>query len=114
MHDLAYAQTKAARLLIAFQSNPKNDGFRFLKVALPLVAQDPQQRVCKELYTSVAQICGAGSWNQVERSIRASIETTWMAGHPIWQKYFPGPKHPTGKEFISRLAQMLLESEDFY
>lgn len=101
-------QSKAARILLSFHFNPKNDGFRFLKVGIPLYAQDPHQRVCKELYASIASICGAGSWNQVERSIRSAIEAAWQTGAEPWKACFPGAAvPPTGKTLISRLAQML-------
>ena len=106
--DQADSQTKAVQLLLQFRFNPKNDGFRFLKIGLPLYAQDPQQRVCKELYATIAQICGVGSWNQVERSIRTAIDTAWRTRAEIWDQYFPdSDTAPTGKTFISRVSQML-------
>ena len=39
-------QAKVAQLLLKFRFNAKADGYRYLKVAIPLFAQDPQQRVC--------------------------------------------------------------------
>lgn len=108
--DLSDGQSKAAQILLTFRFNPKNDGFRFLKIAIPLYAQDPQQRVCKELYASIAKICGAGSWNQVERSIRSAIDAAWRVRADAWANYFPGAQEaPTGKTFISRLAQILTD-----
>lgn len=109
--DQIDSQSKAARILLDFRFNPKNDGFRFLKVGIPLYAQDPQQRICKELYVSIARLCGAGSWNQVERSIRSAIESAWRIHAEPWDEYFPGALvPPTGKTFISRLAQILIDS----
>lgn len=108
--DQADGQTRADRLLLRFRFDPKKDGFRFLKIGLPLYAQDPQQRICKELYAAIAQICGAGSWNQVERSIRSAIEGAWHSHDEIWEQYFPGARSaPTGKAFISRVCQLLYE-----
>lgn len=105
------SQSRAARLLLEFRFNPKNDGFRFLRVGIPLYAQDPQQRICKELYVSIAEICGAGSWNQVERSIRSAIDGAWRTRADAWDEYFPGAQvSPTSKTFISRLAQILTDS----
>ena len=87
-------------------------GFRFLKIGIPLYAQDPQQRICKELYAGIAGICGAGNWNQVERSIRSAIDAAWQIRSDAWGKYFPGAETPpTGKTFISRLAQVLIDEE---
>ena len=109
--DQSDGQSRAAQLLLEFQFSPKNDGFRFLKIGIPLYAQDPQQRICKELYTAIAGICGAGSWNQVERSIRSAIDAAWRTRTSAWSKYFPGTDTPpTGKTFISRLAQILMDS----
>lgn len=109
--DQADGQTRAAQLLLCFGFNPKNDGFRFLKVGIPLFAQDPQQRVCKELYATIARICGAGSWNQVERSIRSATDAAWKTQTPAWKKYFPQcTAAPTGKTLISSLAQILMDS----
>lgn len=104
-------QSIIAGILLRFQFNPKNDGFRFLKIGIPLYAQDPHQRICKELYAAIAQICGAGSWNQVERSIRSAIDAAWRTHAAPWAEYFPSAAEPpTGKTFISRLAQMLMDS----
>lgn len=105
-------QSKAAKLLLRFQFNPKNDGFRFLKIGIPLYAQDPQQRICKELYAGIAGICGAGNWNQVERSIRSAIEAAWQTRAKAWSQFFPDAETPpTGKTFISRMAQVLMDGE---
>ena len=105
-------QSRAAKLLLEFKFNPKVDGFRFLKIGIPLYAQDPQQRICKELYAGIAGICGAGNWNQVERSIRSAIDAAWQLHGDAWARYFPGAESPpTGKTFISRLAQVLIDEE---
>lgn len=105
------AQSVTAQILLRLYFNPKNDGFRFLKVGLPLYAQDPHQRICKELYADIATICGAGSWNQVERSIRSAIDAAWREASDSWDEYFPGAKQsPTGKTFISRISQELMDS----
>ena len=40
-------QAKVTRLLLELRFNAKADGYRFLKVGIPLFSQDPQQRVCK-------------------------------------------------------------------
>lgn len=105
------AQSITAQILLRLHFNPKNDGFRFLKVSIPLYAQDPNQRLCKELYADIATICGAGSWNQVERSIRSAIENAWREAPECWEQYFPGAKEsPTGKTFISRISQELKDS----
>lgn len=104
-------QNLTGEILLKFQFTPKHDGFRFLKVGIPLYAQDPQQRICKELYVSIASICGAGSWSQVERSIRSAIDAAWHTGSDAWKVHFPDAQAPpTGKTLISRLSQLLTDS----
>lgn len=101
-------QSKVAKLLLEFGFNPKLNGFRFLKVAVPIFAQNTNLRVCKEVYIPVAKMCGVKSWNQVERSIRSAIESTWSVNSDYWSRFFHNDKAaPTGKQFISLLANML-------
>ena len=76
--------------------------------------RDPAQSVTKELYPTVAAICG-GNAVQVERSIRSAIAAAWVRGdHQLWQVYFPGElARPTNASFISRLADWVsLGTED--
>ena len=90
------------------------DGYRQLCVALPLYAKDPQQLMTKELYPAVAQLCGSKDGRTVEHSIRNAICAAWEhRDMAIWRKYFrPGPSGklscPSNKEFICRLAEMLI------
>lgn len=89
------------------------DGFAQLRAGIPLFAQDPAQRLSKELYPAIAQMCGYGSGQQVERSIRSAIKAGWKARKDtIWETYFPpsangGYTCPTNKVFISRIASAL-------
>ena len=88
------------------------DGYQQLCEAIPLFYADPHQRLTKELYPAVAQICGCKDARSVEHSIRKAIEAAWKSrDDSVWCKYFPqevGCKEcPTNKAFISRLVQML-------
>lgn len=90
------------------------DGYRQLCVALPLYAKDSQQLMTKELYPTVAKLCGSKDGRTVEHSIRNAICAAWEhRDMAIWRKYFrPGPSGklscPSNKEFICRLAEMLI------
>lgn len=90
------------------------DGYQQLCIALPLFAQNPKQRMSKDLYPQVAKLCGCGDARSVEHSIRNAICDAWSRADPgAWRKYFhPGPKGklscPSNKSFICHLAQILL------
>ena len=93
------------------------DGYRQLCIALPLFAQNPDQFLTKELYPTVARLCGCKDMRSVEHSIRKAIQAAWKhRDNAIWRKYFaPGSQGhipcPTNKAFLCRLAQILrLES----
>lgn len=90
------------------------DGYQQLRVGIPLFAQDPTQRVCKELYANIAAACGNGTTKQVERSMRSAIHTAWkQRDYAVWDEYFPETDGcPTNKAFISRLAEILKEKEE--
>lgn len=92
------------------------DGHRQLCIALPLFAQNPQQRITKELYPAVARIFGCHDWRSVEHSVRNAIVYGWKhRDNAIWRKYFGLSANgtvscPSNKEFLSRLAELLKES----
>lgn len=92
------------------------DGYRQLCLALPMFAQNPQQLMTKELYPTVARLCGCRDGRSVEHSIRKAIQAAWhQRDNAIWRKYFTfGPRGvipcPTNKEFICRLAEILIAS----
>ena len=92
------------------------DGYRQLKVCVPLFAQDPTQNLTKEVFRETASLLGYDNEKQIERSIRGVIRDAWeVRDDRIWEKYFPpnglGETHcPECKEFIARLAEILIES----
>ena len=92
------------------------DGYRQLCAALPLFAENTQQRFTKELYPTVAHICGCNDGRSVEHSIRKAIFDAWKhRDNAIWRKYFGlGTQGtitcPTNKEFICRLTEILTNS----
>lgn len=101
-------QTKTALLLQSLGFAPKSDGYQYLKIALPLYHQDPNQLICKELYGGIARTYGLSGWKPVERSIRSAIHKAWELDPAPWEPYFPGlKKPPTCKAFICQIVHAL-------
>ena len=90
----------------------KLNGYSYMREAVLILAQDPEQTVTKELYPAVAARCGCASTN-VERSIRSAIESTWKKrDERVWRQYFPPAgdgvcRRPTNAEFLTRIADSL-------
>lgn len=92
-----------------FDPNPV--GFRQLYIAVHLYAQNPGQTFKYELYPAVAALSGADNGDQIERNVRNLIKKAWKGREEaVWEAYFPNQtKCPTNKEFIPRLAEVLME-----
>ena len=90
----------------------KLKGYLYMREAILILAQDPEQTVTKELYPAVAARCGCASIN-VERAIRSAIESAWKKrDERVWQQYFPPAgdgacRRPTNAEFLNRIADCL-------
>lgn len=84
-------------------------GFHLLCVGIPLYAQDPRQSFSKELYPSIAEICGCDSTNQVEVNIRRSITKAWDGRcQSVWEEYFPTfTERPPIRPFFAGLCEKL-------
>jgi CheY-like chemotaxis protein len=106
-------ETQTSQLLLELDFATNLDGYRYLQVAIPLFAEDPAQRICKELYPAVARLLGVSGNNNIERSIRSAIEDAWVRRDPaVWDTYFPPgmvtrEKGPSNKLFIARMAEEL-------
>ena len=102
-------QSEVTRLLLQLGLTPGSDGFKQLQVGIPLFLKDPMQRLSKELYPAIAQLCNYNSGVQVEHSIRTAIQNAWTVRDvDLWSKMFPKcAKAPTNRLFISRVAAAL-------
>lgn len=104
--------TAVTGLLRSLGIPSKLRGYTFLREAVRLYAEDPDQSITKELYPAVGAACSAAA-QQVERSIRTAIEAGWDRGDAdIWAAYFPLDKHgvsarPSNATFISNLAEVI-------
>lgn len=108
-------QEQTARHLRKLVMPEHRDGFQQLRVGIPLYLADPRQSLSKELYPAIAELCGNGNGNQVERSIRELIHESWGKRNvAVWKQYFPDMnKPPSNKVFLSNLARVLQEEDDF-
>lgn len=102
-------RTHVSNMLIALGVPTKLHGYVYLREAVLLKADSPLQSITKELYPSVAKICG-NTAAHVERSIRTAITTAWEnRDEQVWYNYFPPDtgavlRKPTNGHFISGLA----------
>lgn len=107
-------QAKAVHYLHLLNIPTHLDGYRQLCLALPMFAENPQQLLTKELYPAVARLCSCKDGRSVEHSMRKAIHAAWRhRDNAIWRKYFSiAPRDsvtcPTNKEFICRLAELLI------
>ena len=85
-------------------------GYQYLLTALSLLWKDPQQPLSKELYPAVAKRYN-GTWQQIERGIRASIKAAWENREgEAWMLYFPHQKtKPSNSQFLARGVACLQE-----
>lgn len=89
------------------------DGYRQLCGGIPIFAKNPNMRLSKELYPTIATHLGAPDARAVEHSIRKAIAAAWQhRDNVVWAKYFPPLPDgsipcPTNKEFITRITEML-------
>lgn len=90
--------------------NPKLSGYRYLLVAIPLLASNPDM-LMKEIYIEIFKQCDQGDSRSMERAIRTTIQDAWEKHDPnIWSQYFQPNQDgniikPTVKQFIYRLAE---------
>lgn len=107
-------QTITLRHMDILRIAPGTDGFHQMRLAIPMLAQDPALALGKELYPMVCQRLGGGDARTVEHNIRKAIQDAWKNREPeLWKGYFPnwkGEKGPSNRVFLSRLA-LLVEEE---
>lgn len=88
-------------LLHALSFSPKLTGYRCLITAVTVFANNPPL-LLKEIYPTVAKLCGLNDARCVERVIRTAIHDAWRRRDiSVWKKYFPEDTCPSNKLFIS-------------
>lgn len=105
-------RTQVSNMLLSLGVPTKLRGYGYLREAVLLMVQRPNQSITKELYPAVGAECGATA-AQVERSIRSAVKTSWQRqDDTTWQMYFPSGeagnrRWPTNSEMITCLADRL-------
>lgn len=104
---------KIQNLLYSIGLTANYAGYRQLKVALEIAAQEPESLclVTKWLYPETARRCGT-NWKAVERNIRTALHCTWKtARHTLEQMAgCPLDTMPKPAQFLAILTQGLSNS----
>lgn len=97
-----------AQLLAQLGFKMNTESTRILLTALGCYMENPEQKITRELYPQVAQLCG-GTPLQVEKAIRSAIDAAWKKNNRQWLKFFPTDNRgrvirPTNGAFLSRIT----------
>ena len=116
--DRAYDLVRAARKpqepsclrrgLIRIGLPSEKRGFHHLLTGLPLLANNRDQQLSKELYDTIALLDNSTP-AAVEKAIRETLRRGWEEGNrQEWERFFPGITHcPRSREFLFRMADVL-------
>ena len=105
------------KLLLLLGARTKLGGYNCLACALVTMMQNPTQQITKELYPTVAKLCG-GTIGRVERAIRGVIVDAWnRRDEQIWQMFYPTgcnwkSKCPSNKDFLTKMTACLLQQRE--
>ncbi|MCI8271483.1 MAG: sporulation protein [Erysipelotrichaceae bacterium] len=106
--------TETKKILFKIGMPPHLDGYRYLKVAIPMVCGDETylKRMTTGLYPEIAEMFDTEWWN-VERSIRAAIEIVFNKGnsaelYEMFGNTIDAKKSkPTNSQFIATIVEYL-------
>lgn len=99
-------------ILLALGMSTHKKGFRYCRMGVLMLAEDPSRQVTKEIYPVIAREFGTSS-TAVEKAIRSAIDSAWsQRSNELWRQYFTPASsgqvpRPTNTEFLSRLADAL-------
>ena len=86
------------------------EGYTMLRLAIPMFAADPTQRLSKNLYPAISKHLDDIDIRSIEHAIRNCITTAWNRCNIFtWRKYFPLDNNgqlpcPNNLKFIKTLA----------
>ena len=116
------AKTYVSNMLLALGIPTRLKGYGYLREAILRMAEDPRQPITKELYPAVAAAFKTENdkidHTHVERSIRSAIGVAWKKRDlQLWNMYFAPmgngtARCPSNGDFISRLAEMLIQERE--
>lgn len=99
-------------ILLALGIPTHKKGFRYCRMGVLMLMEDPSRQLTKEVYPVIAKEFATSS-TAVEKAIRSAIETAWSErSNELWRQYFTAASsgqvpRPTNTEFLSRLADAL-------
>lgn len=95
-------------ILLELSIPETSQGFRHMLVGLPMLAEQSEQFLGKQLYMEIARQ-NRVSYESVEKAIRDALRAGWEKGQrSLWMKYFPGcDRCPQNKAFLTRIAATL-------
>lgn len=105
-------RTLVCNILLSMGFKAKLRGYPYLREAILLTLEQPDQMVTKELYPAVARICDANR-DRVERSIRSAIDKAFQnRNEDVWRQYFvPDAQgnlaRPSNGVFIATIAERI-------
>lgn len=87
-------------------------GFGHLITGLPMLAENRNQQLSKELYEAIARQDNSTP-EAVEKAIRETVRRGWQEGdRQEWARCFPGiTRCPSNREFLFRMADLLRDRQ---
>ena len=106
-----------SNLLLSLGFATKLKGYGYLREAIVLMAENPNQSITKELYPAVAAVYKKENVridsSLVERAIRNAIESAWeRRNDELWRQYFAADnggamRRPSNGTLITRISDIL-------
>lgn len=110
----SFVDDAAERMLLCLGLRMNLSGYQYVAMAVRLLFRNPEQTLTKEIYPSVARMCGATP-QSVERAIRTVIRDAWSRrNESVWRLYFPSGRDgsipcPQNGTFLARIAGCLIQ-----
>ena len=110
--DINAVTARTTKILEELGIENHRDGFFQLQAGIPMLVQNRQQRLSKELYPAIGDNLKT-DYHSMEKTIREAIHIAWLKrDDSIWRKYFPVDEsgrvvHLTNKSFMLILADHL-------
>lgn len=112
--DKENASALATLIMIDLNFSETHDGFQYLRKAIGLYMEYPENTLMKVIYTDVGfSFIPKVKYKRVERSMRTAIGEAWSCGNKErWGWLFNADKNgetlrPTSSDFIARVASFI-------
>ena len=110
--DINVLTVMTTQILEELRIENHRDGFFQLQAGIPMLVQNRQLRLSKELYPAIGEYLKT-DYHSMEKTIREAIHIAWLKrDDAVWGKYFPVDEngrviHLTNKSFMLILADHL-------